>query len=162
LGELVSETLLNTHVRDNLLFLKSSSIVAEATSTTNTDSGVNGTATAITLPNIAIPADVGAVYCEAWAWMLNTGAHQNASNNSAYAGISETTAGKLVESSVYVGGAGPAIGAPFYARTRHQAWAGTTRTVSLYVTGANCQGSLQASYPTPSDSPIVLRIVRAY
>jgi hypothetical protein len=154
LGEMVTETLLNTHLRDNMLFLKSNPQIASTTLGSQVLSGVNGTVTAIYMPTVVIPADVGAIYYEAWAAQLNTAAHQSSSDNHCQAVIYDTASGQQAIASVQVVGASPAVGAPLYLRSADLAYAGTTRAVQLYVTGVNCEGQLQA--------PMTLRVMRAY
>jgi len=159
-NEFVTSAILNTHVRDNMLFLKSNPLIAVTTATTNQDA--TGTqATAIALNNIAIPADVGAVYVEAWA--LSVGYLNPPGGGNFFSWSFEIVMTSTVlhsySGSVYASSNTDANGAyPYYARSTDQDWAGSTRSVSLRITGTNCTARASAS----GASPIKLRIVRAY
>jgi len=150
---LVTKSILDTHIRDNLLFLKSDPVISETTVTTTT----TGAVTVATLSGIAIPADVGAVYVEAWAISFGiTSASGNPS--AATATLSETTAGTVGTSTYQNSDFGTDAWGPFYMRSRDQSWANSTRTVTLTMTQSLGTARLEAS----TASPIVLRIVRSY
>jgi hypothetical protein len=154
-NELVDETDLNTHIRDQLIYLKSNPVIAETTVT----SGQTGDMTVATLAGIAIPADVGKVYVECWA--ISFGARSPTANpSSAYVSVGETTAGVIISGEHQDANFGASYSsvAPFYARSRDLAWANSTRTVTLSMSGSNCSAWMQGS----AASPIVLRIVRSY
>ena len=172
-NELPSETVFNTHVRDNLLFLKSNPLISEVTIATNTTIA-STTTSVLTTGSVAIPADVGAVYCEAWGHWAS-GTHGGGHNNAAVS-ITETTALEVARNQMYdysfaafygevpSSGGGPY---PFYLRSRDLAWAGTSRTVSLQFIATNW--TIYAAAQTISGTgqnawaqPIVLRIVRSY
>lgn len=116
----------------------------------------------LTTGSVAIPSDVGAVYVECWA---NAFGPQSRSTTSWYqARLEEATAGVLRRAGV-TGDADqrlPASGeewrVPLYFRSADLAWAGTSRNVSLVIETSATTAIMAAT----SDSPITLRIVRAY
>ncbi len=157
-SEFVTASLLNTHIRDNLLFLKSNPVIAEGVTTATVNSNTN----AVVLGSIAIPADVGAVYCEAWATSVGFFNAPGSGNSfNWYIQIASNEAGEhhLYTGSQYASTTSDTSSAyPYYARTRDLAWAGLTRNVFLGVTASNCSAFISGT----AASPIVLRIVRAY
>lgn len=162
-SEFVTAALLNTHVRDNLLFLKSDPLIGVATSTTTVNAeGGAGATTVLTISSLAIPADVGAVYVEAWAAAFG---HSTLSATGwAQVRIEEATAGILRRGGNTSGldqryGSGhPGHYAPLYMRTQDLAWAGTTRTLTLKIEASSCQARIVAA----SDSGTVMRVMRSY
>ena len=160
-GQLVSAANLNTHVRDNLLFLKSNPVISEVTSTTVVTTE-NTPLQVLTTGSVAIPADVGAVYCEAYA--ASYGYESPGGTFWWQARIQEVTAGVLRVAGVnsatdqrFTSGVGD-MRFPLYMRTTELAWAGTSRTVNLVIDSAGCITRITGM----ATSPITLRIVRAY
>ncbi len=157
-SEFVTASLLNTHLRDNLLHLKSNPVIAENL-TTGT---VNSNSWAVGLGSVVIPGDVGAVYCEAWAQSVgffNTPGSGNFFTWNVYIQSVEDGQLHLYTGSQYASTTSDTSSAyPYYARTRDLAWAGLTRNVFLGVTASNCSAFISGT----AASPIVLRIVRAY
>ena len=170
-NELVDETDMNTHVRDQFIFLKSNPLISETTLAATNQYVTNGAMTVLTLSSVAIPSDVGAVYVEAWGhWSAGL---QGDGHNNAAIYISDTTAGEVCRnhmydysfSAFYRGDNYRVL--PFRLRSQDLAWAGTTRTVTLNFWANNWtihavtkqqQGSGQNTWA----QPIVLRIVRSY
>lgn len=155
--QLVDETDLNTYLRDNLLWLKSDPLISWTSATSPVYSGLDGDVVVLTLGSLLIPADTGAVYCEAWAYQLNTASHTSYSTNSAaaYISVDSTT---IAQGNVVVGGISPSIGAPLYLRSREYNWSGLTKTIYLRLAGTNCSAQIQGT----AALPIVLRIVRSF
>ena len=161
-NELVDETDMNTHVRDNLLFLKSTPEIGRATSTA-VASTTNGVAlTVLTISSLAIPADVGAVYVEVWAALY--GHTTLGTTGWSQVRIEEATAGLLrrggnngnIDQRFLIGE--PAHYAPLYMRTDDLAWAGTSRTITLKIEPSACDSKIVGT----TDNPIVMRVMRAY
>jgi hypothetical protein len=143
LGELITETLLNTHVRDNLLFLKANPVLSEQTTMSRFD--VSGSdLVCLTLSSVAVGSDVGAVYVEAWGPALQGAAYLSDGTN--YLSSAEGSGGG------------------WYMRSRDLAWGGTTNTVTLHLvsTGAGAMYSTLAAWDFNSITPTVLRMVRSY
>jgi len=168
-NELVDETDLNTHVRDNLLFLKSNPLIAEASiavGTANSGSVNAGEVQVLSTGAISIPADVGAVHVEAWGHYFTS--TPSAGHNNWGFHLREAVAGSIGGLNWYGwAGAGPSP-APYYVRSQDLAWAGTSRTVSLLAYGNGCTCLALTSSGgtglggTPYFFPTVLRIVRSY
>jgi hypothetical protein len=160
-GQLVSAANLNTHIRDNLLFLKSSPVISEVTSPTVVTTE-NTPLQVLTTGAVAIPADVGAVYCEAWA--SSYGYEIPGGTFTWRATLDEASAGQLRMAGVnadidqrFTSGVSD-MRFPLYMRTTELLWAGTTRTVSLNIDSTGCVTRITGT----AASPITLRIVRAY
>ncbi len=157
--------MLNTHVRDNLLFLKSDPVIARALPAALGDIGADSRGTSYTavtnsvtaLSSIAIPADIGACYVELWSHKGFTfiGPPGGGNSFSYELGVSEASAGSLInaasgaQSSTHEGIMAPGG----YWRTDDLTWAGTTRTITITVVAVNCLGILYQ--PT-------IRIMRSY
>lgn len=163
LGELVSQTLLNTHLRDNLLFLKSDPLIGSATTPTTAEvSAGAGPLTVLTISGLAIPADVGAVYVEVWASAF--GFSTPGTTGWFQARIEEATAGVLrragvdAQSDQRISASTPGNYHALYMRTADLAWAGTTRTLNLVIEGSATNVRIVAQ----PDSPTTMRVVRAY
>lgn len=162
-SEFVTAALLNTHVRDNLLFLKSDPLIGSATGTTTTESVAGaGSTTVLTISSLAIPSDVGAVYVEAWAPAFG---YSTPSTTGWYqCRIEEATAGILGRGGVTSGldqrinSATSAGYHPLYMRTADLSWAGSTRTITLKIESSSCAARMVAQ----TDSPITMRVVRSY
>lgn len=170
--QVVDETDMNTYVKDNLDYFKSSPVISETTSTANVENANTGTwANALTLTSVAIPADIGACYVEAWALGWTQSSSGAGHINSAIQ-LYEASAGSLQLYQFYswsytrIFPTAPEM-APYYARTRDLDWAGTTRTVSIRTYASNTTLTLCAQYTGGGSvnlggSPIVLRIVRSH
>lgn len=165
-GELVDATTMNTHVRDNLVFLKADPVIASTTTSSNHQNNWGGEVTILTLSGVAIPADVGHCYVEAWAasWGILDGTD---GHNTAGVLLREATAGLLHHVQTYGWYDGNTIQMPYYARSPDYAWAGTTRTVTLssYASGPLMSVAATASVSgmdTIGTTPITLRIVRSH
>jgi hypothetical protein len=161
-SEFVTAALMNTHVRDNLLFLKSNPEIGRATLATGVNT-FNVETTALTLSSLAIPADVGKVYVECWGQQWN----HTTLGTTGYAAVhlKEATAGLLLRAGNtgdiqqrWLGGEVAHAHAPMYLRTDDFAWAGTTRTITLSIVAVACTGWIHAR----TDSPVVLRVMRSY
>lgn len=167
-SEVVTAALMNTHVRDNLLFLKSDPVIASGTLTAlqqHNKVGFNTgytEATKLSLTSIAIPADVGAVYCELWA--ISAGYSQPPASGAGFrweVRMDEATAGNVartygsLSSTTTTDGSGSY---PIYLRSPDLAWAGTTRTLNLILGANSCMGELNGT----TANPIYMRIVRSY
>ena len=118
--------------------------------------------TALTISGLAIPADVGAVYVEAWAaaWGYTT----LGTTGWAQVRIQDSVAGMLRRGGVGGGldqrfaGGQPGSFHPLNIRTDDYAWAGTTRTLTLVIEASACNARLVAN----TDNPIVMRVMRSY
>ena len=159
LAEFVTAALMNTHVRDNMLFLKSDPLISQGTAVLT--SAPSTTVTAITLSGVAIPADVGAVYVEVWS-ANGIGYNTPPGSGSFFSysmNVTETTAGVLIEASESIFSTtntdGSRMAPGFYARSLDLStgWPGSSRTFTLNVSGSGCNGVLGAS---------VMRVMRAY
>ena len=165
-SEFITAAILNTHVRDNLLFLKSDPVISEVTSTASLSDSSGNWTTVMTTGAVAIPADVGEVFVEVWARGFGyVGTPGSGGTMNWQVAILEATQGTLN----ITGPAYPEVGAvtaategslmlPFYMRSREYAWAGTSRTVTVALLGTNTTTTLWGG----ADSPVVLRVVRAY
>ena len=163
-SEFVTAALMNTHVRDNMLFLKSNPQIAavsggliQADNRGQSYSGVNVAGTG--LSSIAIPADVGAYYVEVWSqngigWLGRPGSGYGFIYTLT---ITDSGAGVVIQSTETVVDNGlqdeQRFMPGYYARSGDIAGAGTTRTISVNLYGMNC---LARFYP------YTLRIMRSY
>lgn len=169
--QLVDETDLNTYLRDNLLFLKSNPVIASESKTTNTlvysaaGSNQTNTGTVLTLTSVAIPADVGAVYVECWAWSWGADRTNNPGAWSRYEmGLNDSVVGGIMgagtNGSIYydVNTLPATVRFGCYMRSPDFAWGGTTRTISWTLTALHNTVLVSAS----ATQPAVLRLMRAY
>jgi hypothetical protein len=161
---------LNAELRDNLNYLKTNPVLAEATIAANTDNvPVTGAETVVLSTGaVAIPADVGAVYLEAWGhWLVqNYGAgHVNWGIRLAEAGAGVLSAAHYYDYS-YAITLGHNANGPFYLRSQDYNWAGTSKTAQIRVYASNITAMLLThgigGVGLDSVYPIVLRMVRSY
>lgn len=159
----VDETDMNTHVRDNLMWLKSNPVIAETSTSTNFQLNQAGFTNVLVLSGVAIPADVEHCYVEAWAaqWRMTIA---NAGYNDSALRLYENSVGHLshIQMSAYaVGTTGGPEGGGVYLRSPDYAWGGLTRTVSLQLYSGNCLTDVYAA-TNLATTPITLRIVRSH
>ena len=161
LGELVDESDLNTHVRDNLLFLKSNPVIASAASVGSTSTSNNTGVSVITTGSVSIPADIGACFVEVWTNQFGMTAVPATGHNDWGMYVSDGATAIIdnrITDNIQGGGAG-GLGSlrPLYTRSGDLAWAGLTKTVTVYVNGFNSVGGANGYM-----GPTTVRIVRSY
>lgn len=153
-GELVTATILNTHLRDNMLWLKSDPLIGQNVIAKGDTTPYTG----LTIGATAIPADVGAVYVEAWGhvWATSHDGHNNLRVI-----LEETTAGELMAWTTYGWYSIPS--GPFYLRTGDLSWAGTTRQVAVAVGGDVSAGfNTTGTSGQSATSEVRIRLMRSY
>lgn len=164
---MVTAALLNTHLRDQLLWLKSDPLINEqriAPGAANIAAS-SSTLTILSSGSLSIDSGIGAVYVEAWGGFSAGGygaGHINWEFN-----ISEATAGVIASYKIYdysFARTQPGNGC-FHIRTRDFAWGGTSRTLTLNLVTSNCTVSTWTT-PISGDggnySEVVLRVVRRF
>jgi len=167
-SEVVTAALMNTHVRDNLLYLKATPLLSEvsiAAGTANTTATAGTTVTAMTTGAIAVPSDWGAVYVEAWGRYHVSSLGAGIVNWSME--IKEAAADVVARVSWNDSGSSPRQppNAPFYMKTPDLAYAGTTRTFTLQITASNTSAALCTGTVAGSgyvNVPAYLRVLRAF
>lgn len=153
-NEVVSAALLNTHVRDNLDYLKSDPVIAQAVNTGYTDTANQQNVLVVSV-SATIPSDIGACFVEVWS-------HYGYGMTSSLA-TGHNLSGVYVSdgSTVIIDGRKEDLVSygvqAYYARSDDLSWAGLSKTVSVYIDGYNYVGGANARM-----GPTVIRIVRSY
>ena len=111
----------------------------------------------VQLSAVAIPADVGAVFVEVWSHVGYAVSPPGGQGSPSDAGfyVTEATAGVVIDARADTLITRDSIS--LYARSGDLSWAGSTRTVSVYIDGFHFLGGCQAQM-----APLTLRIVRSY